>query len=246
MPVVGATEAASSIAGFRAGRYQVLPVPISEADAVRADPVFSGRLVVAPRLTLYALRSSAGSAVKRLAVAGALDRPQAVGLALGKSAQTADGLLPLGMPGYVPDAARYLRVPGTGLDVTLTHEREATAAQLTAGVAQALRAKGATVHVVPHGRWSVTEIDLASPSPGAAVAALAGPSSPLAAAVNAAAGDRLAGALQHAQAALLDSGTIVPLAFGQTALLVSPRVRDLRLDALGAPQLDATWLTAGG
>jgi ABC-type transport system substrate-binding protein len=240
MPVVAATEAARTIAGFRAGRYRVFPVPISEADAVRADLIFGRRLLVAPRLTVYALRSTAGTPSQRLAVAGALDRSQVVELALGKSAQAADGLLPLGMPGYVPDAARYLRVPGTGLNVTLTHQRDATLAQLTAAVAQMLRAKGATARVVPHGQWSVTEIDLSSPSPGAAMAALA---SPLAASVDAAAGDARAAALQRAQRGLLDTGTIVPLAFGQTALLVSPRVHDLRLDALGAPQLDVTWLT---
>jgi hypothetical protein len=35
---------------------------------------------------------------------------------------------------------------------------------------------------------------------------------------------------------------VVPLAFGQQELLVAPRVRNLRLDALGAPDLRDAWL----
>jgi hypothetical protein len=130
--------------------------------------------------------------------------------------------------------------------VTLTHERDATAAQLTAAVAQVLRGRGATARVVPHGAWAIERIDLDSPSPGVAVAALAGTGSPLAAAVDAASGDGLDTAIMRAQRALLGSGRYVPLAFGQTALLVSSRVRDLRVDALGAPQLGVTWLAGGG
>jgi hypothetical protein len=35
---------------------------------------------------------------------------------------------------------------------------------------------------------------------------------------------------------------VIPIAFGQTQLLVAPRVRDLLYDALGCPRLAAAWL----
>jgi hypothetical protein len=49
--------------------------------------------------------------------------------------------------------------------------------------------------------------------------------------------------LLHAQQTLLAGGSIVPLAFGQTQLLVAPGVRGLQVDALGAPRLAGAWLT---
>jgi hypothetical protein len=49
--------------------------------------------------------------------------------------------------------------------------------------------------------------------------------------------------LLDAQRTLLASGSIVPLAFGQTQLLIAPGVRGLLVDALGAPRLAGAWLT---
>jgi hypothetical protein len=49
--------------------------------------------------------------------------------------------------------------------------------------------------------------------------------------------------LLHAQQTLLASGSIVPLTFGQTQLLIAPGVRGLVVDALGAPRLAGAWLT---
>jgi MarR-like DNA-binding transcriptional regulator SgrR of sgrS sRNA len=48
--------------------------------------------------------------------------------------------------------------------------------------------------------------------------------------------------LLHAQQTLLASGSIVPLTFGQTQLLIAPGVRGLVVDALGAPRLASAWL----
>ena len=240
LPVVTGTDAARTFAAFRAGRYQALPVPSAAGDVVRADPVFERRLVVAPRLSLYALRSTAATPV-RLAVAGALDRAQAAALALGKSAQAADGLLPADMPGYIPGMANYPRIPGARPFVRLTRETGALG-QLTDAVAQVLRQRGLTVRVVPHGDWTVTETDLASPSPGAGLASVAGAGPDAGAPIDAARGNGVDEAVMRAQRALLASGAVVPLAFGEQELLVAPRVRNLRLDALGAPDLGDAWL----
>jgi hypothetical protein len=48
--------------------------------------------------------------------------------------------------------------------------------------------------------------------------------------------------LLQAQRTLLASDSIVPLAFGQTQLLIAPGVRGLLVDALGAPRLAGAWL----
>jgi ABC-type transport system substrate-binding protein len=242
LPVVTGTDAARTFAAFRAGHYQALPVPAAAGDVVRADPAFQRRLVVAPRLSLYALRSSAATPV-RLAVAGALDRQQVAALALGKSAQAADGLLPAGMPGYTPEMASYPRIPGARPFVRLTRET-GTLGQLTDAVAQVLRQRGLTVRVVPHGDWTVTQTDLASPSPGAGLAAVYGAGQQAAAPIDAARGAAVNQAVMRVQRALLASGAVVPLAFGQQELLVAPRVRNLRLDALGAPDLAGAWLVS--
>ena len=51
MPVVAGADA-GSIAAYRAGRYQVLPLPPAEVDVVRADPEYDRQLLDAPRLSL--------------------------------------------------------------------------------------------------------------------------------------------------------------------------------------------------
>ena len=238
MPVVTQADAARSIAAYRAGRYQVLGVPPAAADVVRADPRFDRQLVAAPRLSLIYLRAAPGA----VPLAGAVDAPAVVTQALGKSAQPADGLLPAGMPGYVPGAAHPARASAAGRTVTLSHVDTPTLASITAALAQSLRHAGAHVKVVPHGQWTVSQLDLQSPSPDAALALLAGPDAPQgAAAENATGGARLL----EAQEQLLARGTLIPLAFGTTELLVSPYVHGLAVDALGAPRLATAWRAQG-
>jgi ABC-type transport system substrate-binding protein len=237
MPVVTQADAARSIAAYRAGRYQVLGVPPAAADVVRADPRFDRQLVEAPRLSLIYLRGAPGAAP----LAGAVDAPAVVTQALGKSAQPADGLLPAGMPGYVPGAEHAAPRRVAGETVTLSHVDSPTLASITAALAQSLRRAGARVTVVPHGRWTVSQLDLQSPSPAAALALLAGAGAAEAAAVENAAGTSRDAALLRAHEQLLGRGNLIPLAFGTTELLVSPDVHGLALDALGAPRLAAAW-----
>ncbi|HEY0389966.1 MAG TPA: ABC transporter substrate-binding protein [Gaiellales bacterium] len=234
MPVVTQADAARSIAAYRAGRYQVLGVPAAAADVVRADPRFDRQLVDVPRLSLVFLRASPGA----VPLAGAVDASGVVTQALGKSGQPADGLLPAGMPGYVPGAAHPAARTLAGVRVTLTHVTSPTLAAITAALAQSLRRRGAQVRVVARGMWTVSELDLQSPAPDAALAALAGP---LPGPVIAAAGGDRDGALLAAQEAVLARGGIVPLAFGTSELLVAPGVHGLALGALGAPRLASAW-----
>jgi hypothetical protein len=107
-----------------------------------------------------------------------------------------------------------------------------------------LRAGGAQVRIVPHGDWAVSELNLQSAAPATVIAALAGRGeASLVSEVEAASPATVGRTLLHAQQTLLASGSIVPLTFGQTQLLIAPGVRGLVVDALGAPRLAGAWLT---
>jgi MarR-like DNA-binding transcriptional regulator SgrR of sgrS sRNA len=239
MPVVTQADAARSIAAYRAGLYQVLGVPPAAADVVRADPRFDRQLVESPRLSLIYLRGRPGATP----LAGAVDASAVVTQALGKSAQPADGLLPAGMPGYVPGAEHAPGRSVAGQTVTLTHVDSPTLASITAALAQSLRRAGARVRVVPNGQWTVSERDFQSPSPDAALTALAGPAAPEPTAAASASGAPRDVRLLEAHERLLGRGDLIPLAFGTTELRVSPEVHGLSLDALGAPRLATAWRT---
>jgi ABC-type transport system substrate-binding protein len=241
MPVVTQADAARSIAAYRAGRYQVLGVPPAAADVVRADPRFDRQLVEVPRLSLIYLRGRAGAPP----LSGAVDASAVVTQALGKSAQPADGLLPAGMPGYVPGAAHPASSSLRGVPVTLTHVSSPTLASITAALAQSLRHAGARVRVVPHGQWTVSELDLQSPSPDSALALLAPAGAAEAATAEDAAGASRDATMLSVQEQLLRAGGLVPLAFGTTELLVAPGVHDLAVDALGSPRFADAWRAGG-
>jgi hypothetical protein len=242
MPVVAGADA-GSIAAYRAGRYQVLPLPPAEVDVVRADPEFGRQLLDTPRLSLVSLQRRPGATSS---LAGGLSAAQVTALAAGKSGQAADALVPVGMPGYVPNVAHFALSPVTGETVTLTRPTGATERSYTSAVARVLRTDGAQVRIVRHGEWAVSELNLQSAAPATVVAALAGRGeTSLVSQVEAAPPATVGRTLLHAQQTLLASGSIVPLTFGQTQLLIAPSVRGLVVDALGAPRLAGAWLTTG-
>ena len=242
MPVVAGADA-GSIAAYRAGRYQVLPLPPAEVDVVRADPEFGRQLLDTPRLSLVSLQRRPGATSS---LAGGLSASQVTALAAGKSGQAADALVPVGMPGYVPNVAHFALSPVTGETVTLTRPTGATERSYTSAVARVLRTDGAQVRIVRHGEWAVSELNLQSAAPATVVAALAGRGeTSLVSQVEAAPPATVGRTLLHAQQTLLASGSIVPLTFGQTQLLIAPSVRGLVVDALGAPRLAGAWLTTG-
>jgi hypothetical protein len=199
-------------------------------DVVRADPEFGRQLLDTPRLSLISLQRSPGATSS---LAGGLSASQVTELAAGKSGQPADALVPLGMPGYVPGVTHFAPAPVAGETVTLTRPAGATETSFTNAVARVLRADGAQVRIVPRGDWAVSELNLQSAAPATVVAALAGREESLVSEVEAAPPATLGRTLLQAQRTLLASGSIVPLAFGQTQLLI----------ALGAPRLAGTWLT---
>ena len=86
MPVVAGADA-GSIAAYRAGRYQVLPLPPAEVDVVRADPEFGRQLLDTPRLSLVSMQRRPGATSS---LAGGLSASQVTALAAGKSGQAAD------------------------------------------------------------------------------------------------------------------------------------------------------------
>ena len=126
--------------------------------------------------------------------------------------------------------------------MTLTKQTDPARAAVTAVVARLLRNQGAQVNLVRRGAWSVDRLDLQSAAPGAVVAALAGPRSPLTRQVDAAGPGDVDRELLDAQRKLLDSGAVVPLSFGQSQLLVNPAVHGLGVDGLGVPRLTNVWL----
>ena len=111
-------------------------------------------------------------------------------------------------------------------------------------MARVLRTGGAQVRIVRHGDWAVSELNMQSAAPATVVAALVGPGeTSLVFQVEAAPPATVGRALLHAQQTLLASGSIVPLTFGQTQLLIAPGVSGLVVDALGAPRLAGAWFT---
>ena len=134
MPVVAGADA-GSIAAYRAGRYQVLPLPAAEVDVVRADPEFGRQLLDTPRLSLISLQRRPGATSS---LAGGLSASQVTELAAGKSGQPADALVPLGMPGYVPNVTHFAPAPVSGETVTLTRPTGATETSFTKAVARVL------------------------------------------------------------------------------------------------------------
>jgi hypothetical protein len=89
----------------------------------------------------------------------------------------------------------------------------------------------------------VSQLDMQSASPDAALALLAGPGAPEAAAAENAAGPTRDAELLRAHEQLLGRGSLIPLAFGTTELLVAPGVHGLALDALGAPRFNDAWIS---
>ncbi|HVI37616.1 MAG TPA: hypothetical protein VM684_15395, partial [Gaiellales bacterium] len=98
--------------------------------------------------------------------------------------------------------------------------------------------------IVRRGDWVVSQLNLRSAAPATVIAAVAvGGARSLVSQVEAASPASLGRTLLDAQQTVLASGSIVPLTFGQTQLLIAPDVRGLVVDALGAPHLAGAWLT---
>ncbi len=254
LPVVDAANPAQSFVRYRRHALDVLDVADSQVDVVRADPTFSRQLVGYPRLQLIALVAAgrrAGTVEQRAALAAAIDPSAVVTDVFGKAGQTADGLVPPGTPGFLPGVAPP-QAGGTSSaaigTVTLQRTTQPLLQAIADSVIRRLGDAGVSAKLSAHGAYRLQVLDARYPSPDALLSsatALTGASAAPLDAARAAADPVQRDALYvAAERSLLAQRTLIPIAFGQTQLLVSPRIRGLLYDALGAPQLSSAWISA--
>ncbi|MDX6519670.1 MAG: peptide/nickel transport system substrate-binding protein [Gaiellales bacterium] len=252
LPVVDAANPAASFARYRGGDLDVLEVAASQVDVVRADPTFSRQLVDYPRLQLIcliALDPRSASLSQRTALAAALDPGSVVSDVFGKAGQVADGLVPAGTPGYLPGVAPPASTVGPGGlvgRVVLERPKQPLLQAMADSLLRHLRNAGVSATSSDHGAYQLRVLDAGYPSPDALLAPIVvqtGASPGLLddarAATDAATRDALYVA---AERTLLARRVVMPIAFGQTELLVAPRVEGLMYHALGAPRLADAWI----
>ena len=252
LPVVDAANPAASFGRYRSHRLDVLELAASQVDVVRADPTFSRQLVGYPRLQLIALVATApgtSSVAQRTALAVAIDPVSVVNDVFGKAGQTADGLVPMGMPGFLPGVAPQPlpdpSAPPIG-KVVLQSPTQPLLQAMADSLVRQLRHAGVEVSVADGGNYELRVLNAGYPSPDALLApitaATGAPAGPIDVARAAADPGERAALYVEAERRLISSRIVMPIAYGQTQLLVAPRVRDLLYDALGAPRLAAAWL----
>jgi ABC-type transport system substrate-binding protein len=252
LPVVDAANPAASFGRYRSHGLDVLELAASQVDVVRADPTFSRQLVGYPRLQLIALVAtdpSTSSVQQRTALAVAIDPSSIVTDVFGKAGQTADGLVPVGMPGFLPGVAPQPlpdpSAPPIG-NVVLQRPTQPLLQAMADSLVRRLRHAGVEVSVADRGNYELRVLDAGYPSPDALLAPITAatdaPAGSLDAAHAAADPGKRAALYVEAERRLISSRIVIPIAYGQTQLLVAPRVRDLLYDALGGPRLAAAWL----
>ena len=253
LPVIDAANPAASFARYRSHELDVLQVAESQVDVVRADPTFSRQLVGYPRLQLIALVAadpSSSSVAQRSAVAAAFDPSVVVSDVFGKSGQTAAGLVPVGTPGFVPGVASPPPAAASSLPtgpVTIDRPSEPVLQAIADSLVRRMRISGVDASITNHGAYELRVLDAGYPSPDALLApistltgAAAGEISAARAATDPVRRDAL---YVSAERDLLARRIVMPIAFGETQLLVAPRVRGLVYDALGAPHLADAWIS---
>jgi hypothetical protein len=245
LPVASAAEHPARVFKlYRSGALDVLGVPPALVDIVRADPGLRDQLIGYPKLELTYLRAGRGvSRAERRGVANALNPRRVVSLALGKFGQAADGIVPLGTPGYVPEAGPpRVQRPGSFAMITVVRPSDPLLAPIADAVAEVLTQNGLDAEVADDGNWRVETRSLRSPAPEAAIAPFAGvtPQTRRLYARFLATGDD--DVQVDLQRAILEESVIVPIAFGQAELLAASRVAGFHFDGMGAPQLRLAWL----
>jgi hypothetical protein len=253
LPVLDVANPAASFVRYRSHALDVLQVAESQVDVVRADPTFSRQLVGYPRLQLIALvavdpRSS--SVQQRSALEAAFDPADVVSDVFGKSGQTANGLVPIGTPGFVPSVLPPPNAAGGSSPigpVTIRRPSEPVLQAIADSLVRRLQKAGVEVSLSDRGAYELRELNAGYPSPDALLAPISTLADAAAGAISAAraAADSVRRDALYADAErdLLARGIVMPIAFGQTQLLVAPRVRGLLYDALGAPHLAAAWIS---
>ncbi len=250
LPVLDPANPAASFARYRSGGLDVVEVEASQVDVVRADPTFSRQLVDYPRLQLIALVATdprSSSVAQRTTLAAALDPATIVSDVFGKAGQVADGLVPVGMPGYLPSTVPAPTADGPApARVVLVRPTQPLLQAMADSVVRQLRSAAVDAAVSGRGRYQLQVVSAAYPSPDAVlapVAALSNSGPAMLDGARAAADPSVRDALfVTVERRLEDRRVVIPIAFGQTELLVSPHVHGLLYDALGTPHLAAAWL----
>ena len=252
MPVVDPGNPAAAFSRYRSGQLDVLAVAPTLVDAVRADPRFSQQLIGYPLLELIALEPTRAYPPPSAAtVARSLDPAAVVTQAFGKAGQTADGVVPAGTPGYVPLSEPPLPAAGPppGLvAVTVTTPSDAALRPIADAVVANLRKAGMRVRLAAAGSYRVADVRAQYAAADAFLSQLGGSPEQVLLAESRAAADPAAasGYRLAAQRLLQRRGAVMPIAFGEAQLLVSPRVRGVVNDGLGAVPLRTLWLARGG
>jgi len=252
MPVVDPGNPAAAFSRYRSGQLDVLAVAPTLVDAVRADPRFSQQLIGYPLLELIALEPARATPPPSAAtVARSLNPAAVVTQAFGKAGQTADGVVPAGTPGYVPLSEPPLPAAGPPpalVSVTVTTPSDAALRPIADAVVANLRKSGMRARLAAAGSYRVADVRAQYAAADAFLAQLGGSPEQVLLAESRAAADPAAASDDRlaAQRLLQRRGAVMPIAFGETQLLVSPRVRGVVNDGLGAVPLRTLWLARGG
>jgi ABC-type transport system substrate-binding protein len=245
LPVLSAAEhPARAFKLYRTGSLDVLGVPPALVDIVRADPGLRAQLIGYPRLELTYLRAGVRvSRAERRGVANALNPRRVVSLALGKFGQAADGIVPLGTPGYVPEAGPVrVQRAGTFGAIAVARPSDPLLEPIADAVVQVLTQNGLDAQLADGGQWRVETRTLRYPAPEAAIAPFAGvtPQARRLYARLLATGDEEVQV--DLQRAILEESAIVPIAFGQAELLVTSRAGGVHFDGLGTLHFAKAWI----
>jgi hypothetical protein len=245
LPVVSAAEHPAQVFKlYRSKVLDVLGVPPALVDIIRSDPALRSQLIGYPKLELTYLRAGRDvSSAERRGVANALNPRRVVSLALGKFGQAADGIVPLGTPGYVPEAGvPRVQTPGSFGPITVARPTDPLLAPIVDAIVEVLTQSGLNAQIADRGGWRVETRTLQYPAPEAAIAPFAGVTPETRRLYTKLLATSDEGVQVDLQRAILDQSTIVPIAFGQAELLVASRVAGFHFDGMGAPQLRLVWL----
>ena len=226
------------------GRADIVEVPVDQLRQAQQNHL---RLLTSPPVTLLALEIGDSGALSnpllRSSLAMAIDRSALSNVIYQKQGEVTASLLPASVTGYsflFPterdlNKAQGLRGGLTPRQLTLSSESGPSMQLAAQRIALNLREAGFNVQVATgtqRGDLTLRTFSLESRDPQSALEAMlrhAGDTIPVT--------DASAAALFQVEREFLDRKTLIPLLYLPRAYAVSGRVRDLRLDAHGTPDL---------
>ena len=226
------------------GRADIVEVPAEQLRQAQQNHL---RLLTSTPATLLALEVSDAGALAnpelRAAISLAIDRSSLSNVIYQKQGEVTGSLLPEGLSGYsflFPterdlNKAHELRGGLAPAQLTLASGAGPTMQLAAQRIALNLREAGFNVQVIAgtqHGDLNLRAFALEGRDPQSALESLlraTGQATPL--------DDAASAALYKAEREFLDRHTLIPLLYLPRAYAISERLRDLRLDAAGTPDL---------